>query len=64
MQTLNLDTSDFIDYKAYEAELKNGGPILQYLKNKGVNFNNYTFGDFYNDIRAYRMEKSCVWENG
>lgn len=53
-QTLNLDTSDFIDYKAYEAELKNGGPILTYLKNKGVDFNNYTFGDFYKDIQAYK----------
>lgn len=61
-QTMNLDTSDFIDYKAYEAELKNGGPILQYLKNKGVNFNGYTFGDFYKDIRLYKSP-SLKWNS-
>ena len=53
MQTINLDSSDFIDYKSYEDEIKNGGPVLQYLRNKGVDFKNYTYADFYKDIIAY-----------
>ncbi len=52
-QTLNLDTSNFIDYAAYEEDINKGGPFYLYLKNKGVNFSNYTYGELYDDIRSY-----------
>ena len=32
LQTMNLDTSDFIDYPAYEEELKTNSLFYQYLK--------------------------------
>lgn len=54
LQTLNLDTSDFIDYKAYVAQYKNGGPFLDYLKSKGTNFKTYTYGDLYKDVIAFK----------
>lgn len=54
VQTLNLDTSDFIDYKAYVDQYKNGGPFLQYLKNKGTDFKNYTYRDLYQDVIAFK----------
>lgn len=54
MQTLNLDTSDFIDYSMYTTQLKNGGPFLQYLKNKGTDFKNYTYNDLYRDVINYK----------
>jgi hypothetical protein len=53
-QTLNLDTSDFIDYEAYIAQFKNGGPFLQYLKNKGTDLKNYTYSDLYKDVSEYK----------
>ena len=53
-QTLNLDTSDFIDYKAYIDQYKNGGPFLQYLRNKGADFKNYTYKDLYNDVIEFK----------
>ena len=53
-QTLNLDTSDFIDYKSYVDQYKNGGPFLQYLKNKGTDFKNYTYRDLYRDVIAFK----------
>lgn len=53
-QTLNLDTSDFIDYAAYITQFKNGGPFLQYLKNKGTDFKNYTYSDLYKDVSEYK----------
>ena len=52
-QTMNLDTTDFIDYEAYVTEFKNRGPIYQYLVNKGTDFKNYTYADLYNSVRAY-----------
>ena len=52
-QTLNLDSSDFIDYKAYVDQYKNGGPFLQYLRNKGTDFKNYTYKALYNDVIEY-----------
>ncbi len=54
VQTLNLDTSDFIDYKEYIAQFKNGGTFLQYLKNKGTDFKNYTYADLYKDVLAFK----------
>lgn len=53
-QTLNLDTSDFIDYKAYVAQYKSGGPFLEYLKNKGTDFKNYTYKDLYKDVIQFK----------
>lgn len=61
VQTLNLDTSDFIDYKAYIAEMKSAGPFLQYLKNKGTNFSNYTYGDLYKDVAGYSNSAPVKW---
>jgi hypothetical protein len=54
LQTLNLDTSDFIDYKAYIDQYKNGGPFLQYLRNKGADFKNYTYKDLYKDVIEFK----------
>ncbi len=53
-QTLNLDSSDFIDYKAYIDQYKNGGPFLQYLRNKGTDFKNYTYKDLYKDVIDFK----------
>lgn len=53
-QTLNLDTSDFIDYKEYVNQYKNGGPFLQYLRNKGTDFKNYTYKDLYKDVILFK----------
>jgi Astacin (Peptidase family M12A) len=53
-QTLNLDTSDFIDFKAYVDQFKNGGPFLQHLKNKGTDLKNYTYADLYKDVIGYK----------
>ena len=53
IQTLNLDTSDFIDYKPYKDQFKTGGPFIQYLKNKGTDLKNYTWPDFYKDVIEY-----------
>jgi hypothetical protein len=54
LQTLNLDSSDFIDYKSYVDQYKNGGPFLQYLRNKGADFKNYSYKDLYNDVIEYK----------
>lgn len=54
LQTLNLDTSDFIDYKAYVDQYKNGGPFLDYLKRIGTDFKKYTYGDLYRDVVAFK----------
>lgn len=53
-QTMNLDSADFIDYKEYIAQYKNGGPFLQYLRNKGTDFKNYTYRDLYKDVSDFR----------
>ena len=45
---------DFIDYKSYVDQYKNGGPFLQYLKNKGTDFKNYTYRDLYRDVIAFK----------
>lgn len=60
-QTLNLDTSDFIDYKEYLAEFKKGGPFLQYVKNKGTDFKKYTYNDLFKDIVAYNDPNGIKW---
>jgi hypothetical protein len=52
-QTMNLDTSDFLDYDYYVAEIKNRGPFYTYLVNKGTNLNNYLYSDFYRDVILY-----------
>lgn len=50
MQTLNLDTADFIDVAYYEQDLKKGGPFYTYLLRKNTNFKTYTYGQLYADI--------------
>ena len=62
-QTLNLDTSDFIDYDAYIAQFKNGGPFLQFLKNKGADLKNYTYNDLYKDVLEYKDPSGIKWNN-
>ncbi len=52
-QTMNLDTSDFLDYSFYENDLKTGGPFYKYLIDKGTDMNNYTYKKFYRDILYY-----------
>lgn len=49
-QTMNLDTSDFFDYKFYEEDLKTGGAFYQYLVKIGTNMNGYSYKKFYYDI--------------
>ncbi len=61
-QTLNLDSSDFIDYKAYVDQYKNGGPFLQYLRNKGTDFKNYTYKAMYNDVIEYK-DPNIKWNH-
>jgi len=53
MQTMNLDTSDFIDFDYYVKEFQAKGLFYQYLVNKNTNLNNYTYGDLYNDVVYY-----------
>lgn len=53
MQTLNLDTSDFLDYAYYENDLKTGGDFYQYLVKKGEDMKQYTYRQFYYDILFY-----------
>ena len=62
LQTLNLDTSDFIDYKAYVEQYKNGGPFLDYLKSKGTDFKKYTYGELYKDVIAFK-DPNIKWNN-
>jgi hypothetical protein len=53
MQTMNLDTSDFLDYGFYENDLKTGGAFYKFLVSKGEDMNNYTYKKFYRDILFY-----------
>lgn len=52
-QTLNLDTSDFIDLDAYVREYKARGAFTNYINNKVSDFKNYTNLQFLQDILAY-----------
>jgi len=54
LQTLNLDTSDFIDFKSYIEQIKNGGPFLQYVRNKRSDMKNYTYNDLFKDVIDYK----------
>jgi len=49
-QTMNLDTSDFIDVDYYLDDLKKGGSFYTYLKNKGTDFKSYTMEKLINDV--------------
>lgn len=53
MQTLNLDTSDFIDLDAYVAEYKKGGAFATFLNKRVADFNNYSNKAFLGDILEY-----------
>ncbi|MBL7730019.1 MAG: hypothetical protein JNM88_02485 [Chitinophagaceae bacterium] len=52
-QTLNLDTSDFIDISAYEAEYKKGGEFARFINGRVKDPNNYTNIDFLGDILQF-----------
>ena len=53
LQTMNLDTSDFIDYDAYIAEFKSRGPFYQFLVKKGYDMKKYDGKTFYEDVWAF-----------
>lgn len=61
LQTLNLDTSDFINYEAYVQEIKARGPFYQYLVKKGTDFNNYTYARLYVDHAGY-ADPATKWD--
>jgi len=52
-QTMNLDTSDFLDHDFYLNDLKTGGPFYKFLVARGKDLNKYTYPQFYNDIIDY-----------
>ncbi len=52
-QTMNLDTSDFLDHDFFLNDLKTGGPFFKFLQAKGKDLKNYTYPQFYNDIIDY-----------
>lgn len=54
LQTMNLDTSDFIDYTEYETQFKKGGPFLQWVRNKRGDISKYTYADMYLDVIDYK----------
>lgn len=54
LQTLNLDTSDFIDIDAYTAEFKRpGSAFQQYIRARVTDFNKYTMRMFLTDILLF-----------
>lgn len=53
IQTMNLDTSDFVDYDAYVAEYKKGGAFTNYINAKVKDFSKYTDMEFYADVLAF-----------
>ncbi len=59
-QSMNLDTTDFIDYKFYEQEVNNKGAILAYIRSKRSDFSNYTGMDFVNDIISYPVANKAL----
>lgn len=52
-QTMNLDTSDFVDIDYYLNELKTGGAFLKYLRANKNDLANYNFERFLNDLIDY-----------
>jgi hypothetical protein len=52
-QTMNLDTSDFLDVDLLVTDLKTGGNFYKYLKASGKDLRNYNEIRFYNDIIDY-----------
>lgn len=60
-QTMNLDTSDFIDLKAYVEMFKFAGPFRDYIKGKVTDFNTYTNLQFLADILAF-PEEDKKWD--
>ncbi|HPN58985.1 MAG TPA: M12 family metallopeptidase [Chitinophagaceae bacterium] len=49
-QTMNLDTSDFLDHDFFLNDLKTGGPFYKFLVAKGKDMKSYTYPQFYNDV--------------
>ena len=60
-QTINLDTSDFIDLKAYVEEFKANGAFTSYIKSKVTDFKTYTDLQFLKDVLAY-PEADKKWD--
>ena len=52
-QTMNLDTSDFLDHDFFLNDLKTGGPFYKFLVAKGKDLSKYTYPQFYNDVIDY-----------
>ena len=52
-QTMNLDTSDFLDNDFFINDLKTGGPFYKFLKAKGKDLSNYTYPMFLDDVIDY-----------
>jgi len=52
-QTMNLDTSDFLDHDYFINELKTGGAFFKFLQAKGKDLTKYTYPQFYDDIIDY-----------
>ena len=52
-QTMNLDTSDFLDHDFFLNDLKTGGPFYKFLQAKGKDLSKYTYTQFYDDIIDY-----------
>ena len=63
LQTMNLDTSDFLDYDHYAEEFKSNGPFYRYLVNKGANVSNYTYAQLYNDVIFYPVQNKRYVED-
>jgi len=49
-QTLNLDTSDFVDVDFYAADFQKGGAFYIYAKNKGSDVSNYSYAKLVDDV--------------
>lgn len=60
-QTVNLDTSDFLDIKAYVEEFKQKGAFMDYIKSKVSDFKTYSDPQFIKDILAY-PEPDKKWD--
>ncbi len=59
-QTMNLDTSDFIDYDYYFTNFQAKGAFFQYVKNKGTNLAAYNDDQFYADVIDYPVTKVYI----
>lgn len=54
LQTMNLDTSDFLDVDFLVNDFNTGGDFYKFLKASGKDLRNYNSARFYDDIIDYR----------